>query len=382
MVRRIALSVAVSLTASVPVLACSLCGGGANRQTLRQEAAQAKLVLYGTLSNPRLNAPGTVAAGDGLTDLQIDHVLKRDPFLGQKKTVELPRYVPVNPKEPPKFLVFCDVYNGRLDPYRGLPVRSAAIVTYLQGALALDPNDRPQALLYFFNHLDDAEPEIAADAFLEFARASDREVGQVAAKLAPDKFRNLLQAPTTPPERIGLFGFLLGACGKDQDAALLLRLVQNPTAQTLQGLSGLLSGYVELRPREGWELAWRMLRDDKRPFEERLAALRLLRFYHGWKPEESRANVLRGLGYLLPQGDLADLAVEDLRRWRCWDLTADVLAQYGKKSHDAPIMRRAIVRYTLSCPRPEAARFLATVRRQEPELVRDVEESLQFEKEK
>src|SRR5262249_57063826 len=103
MPRRIVLCVAVQLAASAPVLACSLCSGLANRQTLRQEAAQSKLVLYGTLSNPRLNPPGAVAAGDGLTDLQIDQVVKRDPFLGQKKKVELPRYVPVHPKEPPEF---------------------------------------------------------------------------------------------------------------------------------------------------------------------------------------------------------------------------------------------------------------------------------------
>jgi hypothetical protein len=110
--------------------------------------------------------------------------------------------------------------------------------------------------------------------------------------------------------------------------------------------------------------------------------LRTLRFYHGWKPDETRAQVLRGLAVALPEGDLADLAVEDLRRWQAWDLTADVLALYARKSHSAPIMRRAILRYALCCPRPEAATFLADRRREDPALVKDVEESLQFEKPK
>ena len=37
-------------------------------------------------------------------------------------------------------------------------------------------------------------------------------------------------------------------------------------------------------------------------------------------------------------------------------LTVAVLAQYGKKSHDAPIVKRSIVRYALSCPREDARR--------------------------
>ena len=85
---------------------------------------------------------------------------------------------------------------------------------------------------------------------------------------------------------------------------------------------------------------------------------------------------------VLPEGDLADLAIEDLRRWQMWDMTADVLSQYGKKSHSAPIMRRAILRYALSAAvsNAEAAKFVAERRQQEPALLKEVEESLQFEK--
>ena len=75
-------------------------------------------------------------------------------------------------------------------------------------------------------------------------------------------------------------------------------------------------------------------------------------------------------------------AIQDLRRWQLWDLTDDVLAQHGKKSHDAPLMRRAIIRYAMCCPKPRAADFVAQRRRDDPEAVRDVEEGLQQEKTK
>lgn len=363
-----------------PAWPCSICGGSLQtRQTLRQDAAQAKLVLYGTLDNPRLAGGG---ATGGTTDLKIKSVLKSDPFLGKKEVVELPRYVPVNPQAPPQFLVFCDVFNGKLDPYRGLPVQSAAVADYLKGALALDGKDRTQQLLYYFQYLDHRDTDVAFDAFLEFAKSSDQEVGRVARKLAPDRLRQLIQDPRTPAERLGLFSLLLGACGGEKDAALLRGMIEKPNDQAHTALGGLLSGYIELKPREGWELAHKLLGNERRPFTERLSVLGTLRFYHGWKPDDSRRDVLKGLAVLLPQGDIADLAVEDLRRWQLWDLTTDVLALYGKKSHDAPILQRALLRYALSCPKPEADRFVAQRRKEDPELIKDIEESMQFEKQK
>jgi hypothetical protein len=359
--------------------ACSLCTMNLQQSPFRQEAGQAKLILYGTLQNP------TLVGANGTTELHIEAVLKNDPFLNNAKTVVLPRYIPVSdPKDPPKFVVFCDVYNNKLDPYRGVPVKSDAVVEYIKGALALDGKDRTQALLYFFRYLEHPEKEVAADAFLEFARANDQEIGAVAGKLAPEKLRGWVKDPQTPAYRLNVYALLLGACGGEQDAALLRSLLQNPTEQTTSALDGILAGYIQLRPQEGWDLAVAMLRDTSKPFPVRYSVLRALRFYHGWKPEETRAKVLLGMQTLLPQEDIADIAIEDLRRWQAWDLTGDVLALYGKKSHSAPIMRRAIVRYALcSAPaKPEAASFVAERRRTEPALLKEVEESLQFEKQK
>jgi hypothetical protein len=368
----------VGIVSAAP--ACSICTMNLQQaQSFRLDAAQARLILYGTLHNP------TLVGANGTTELHIEAVLKNDPFLNNAKTVVLPRYIPVSdPKDPPKFVVFCDVYNNKLDPYRGVPVKGDAVVEYLKGALALDGKDRSQTLLYYFRYLEHPEKEVAADAFLEFAKATDQEIGAVAGKLAPEKLRGWVKDPQTPAFRLNVYALLLGACGGEQDAALLRSMLQNPNEQTTSALDGILAGYIQLRPQEGWDLAVGLLRDTSKPFPVRYAVLRALRFYHGWKPDETRGRVLRGMETLLPQEDIADLAIEDLRRWQVWDLTGDVLALYGKKSHSAPIMRRAIVRYALcSAPaKPEAASFVAERRRTEPVLLKEVEESLQYEKQK
>jgi hypothetical protein len=380
MIRRLSIAL-VALVGLVPTApACSICQANLQQaQSFRVDAAQAKLVLYGTLQNPNL------VGASGTTELHIEAVFKNDPFLNNAKVVVLPRYIPVSdPKDPPKFVVFCDVYNNKLDPYRGVPVKSNAVVDYLKGALALDGKDRTQALLYYFRYLENPEPEVAADAFLEFAKANDQEIGAVASKLAPEKLRGWVKDPQTPAFRLNLYALLLGACGGEQDAALLRSLLQNPTEQTTNALDGILAGYIQLRPQEGWDLAINLLGDTSKPFPMRYGVLRTLRFYHGWKAEETRAKVLLGMGVLLPEEDIADVAIEDLRRWQMWDLTSDVLAQYGKKSHSAPLMRRAILRYALcSAPvKPEAAAFVAERRRTEPALLKEVEDSLQYEKQK
>jgi hypothetical protein len=68
--------------------------------------------------------------------------------------------------------------------------------------------------------------------------------------------------------------------------------------------------------------------------------------------------------------------VEDLRRWGYWDLSAAVFAQFGKPTHAAPIVRRCIVRYALTCPNDDAKRFVAAVRKDDAKLVESVEEAL------
>jgi hypothetical protein len=133
-----------------------------------------------------------------------------------------------------------------------------------------------------------------------------------------------------------------------------------------------------LRPDDGWKLAYSILGDTARKYPERAVVVSTLRFFHGTRPD-SRREVLNGMSLVLPQGDMADMAIEDLRQWQWWDLTADVLAQYGKKTHASPLVRRSIVRYALVCPQMQARQFVVNLRRTDPALVKEVEESLQFE---
>src|SRR5689334_4206901 len=129
-----------------PAPACPFCPSAG--QTLLGEVNQAHLIVFGTLSNARRD-PNEF--GKGTTDLDIEVVVKDHEYLKNKKKITLPRYVPPDPKKQTKHLIFCEVYKGELDPYRGEAVApDSQIATYLKGAIDLKDKDVPSRLAYFF----------------------------------------------------------------------------------------------------------------------------------------------------------------------------------------------------------------------------------------
>jgi hypothetical protein len=354
--------------------ACSLCANLQQVPTFRQEAAQpnARMILYGTFKNPQ-------ASG---TEFHIDKVLRSDKFIEGKKVVVVPKYIPSEKEEKP-FLLFADVYRDNLDAYRGVPIKTAEGVEYVKNVLKLDPKNTTENLQFFFKYLDSPDKEVANDAFMEFAKASDVEIGAVAKKLPADKLRAWLKDKDTPPERVGLYSFLLGASGNKDDADTLVEMLQSNSERTSKAFDGILAGYINLRPKEGWELALTTLKDDKKSFEVRLGVVRTMRFFYLAHPKESKEMVLKGMESMLVRVDLADVAIEDLRRLKIYDLTPEVLGLYGRRGYEGQLMRETIIRYALACKDDATAqKFLVERRKAEPDLVRDVEDSLRFEKPK
>lgn len=374
MLRQVVPFVAVWLIALPSAPACTFCSGPIRSQpTFRMRYAAAKIVAHGTLKNPRFD-PQT---DRGFTDFQFQTLLKDDPARKGIASLTIPQYLPVVGDTPPDYLLFCDVIDGKLEAQPGLSSRPA-VVEYLKAAAVLDDTDPAKKLGFFFKHLDSTDQAVSADAFLEFARASDTEILKAAGQFDAAMVRKLIGDPNAPIERLGVYAFLLGSCGKAADAEFLAAMLkQNPLPErTTSAFGGLLAGYILLSPKEGWPLAAAILADEKRGFAERLSALSTIRFFQATRAAECKADVLKCCAAILPCGDLADQAVEDLRRWGYWDLTKEVLAQYGKPTHSAPLVKRSIVRYALTCPNDEAKVFIASLRQSEPKLVKDVEEML------
>src|SRR5258708_10487774 len=154
-----------------PALACPFCPGAS--KTLTQDAGDAMMILWGTPTNPQLDP---AAEFRGTTDLQIETVGKDHAFLAGRKNITLNRYISVDPKNPTKYLVVCDVFNGKLDAYRGVALQpDSKIAEYLKGSLKIKDKDTATKLAYFFQYLDSSELDVASDAFAEFASADYKD---------------------------------------------------------------------------------------------------------------------------------------------------------------------------------------------------------------
>lgn len=374
--RRIAWFGLVALfVAPVPAAACSICGGGfLSRQTLREHYARAQYVAQGKLKNPKFDPNG----GAGSTEFHVETVIKPDPKIGNKSPLVLPRYLPAI-GAPPDYLVFCAVADGKPDPVHGVPA-GPLVVDYLTAAAKLGDADPAKRLAFFFAYLDSPDPTVSADAFLEFAKASDADIVKAKAALDPAKLRKWLGDPKTPSDRLGVLALMLGLCGGREDAVRFANdlSAQPPAERVRENFAGFLTALTVLDPAAGWRTIEGVLADPARPFDQRLAAISAVRFFQATRPAESRADVVKCYRILVTRGDLADLAIDDLRRWQWWDLTPDVLAQFNKPTHAAKIVQKGIIRYSLQAPGDDAKRFVAAVRAKQPKLVEDVEETLKL----
>jgi len=360
-----------STLAIAPARACSFCGPGLSKQgTLREQALKADAIVLGTLKNAKLGED----IRSGTTEFHFDDTVKACAELRSAKILVLPRYIPGAEQQ----LFFFSVVEGKPDVVAGVP-GSAALAAYIRAAAKLNVQPIAARLGFFFRYLDSTDATIAGDAFAEFAKATDAEIALAKAELKPATLRKFLADPKTPADRLGVYAMLLGLCDDRDSVDILAKsLTGTLTERVSSNLGGFLAGYILLDAKAGWKRLNEILRDAERPFEQRLAAVGAVRYFQANRPAESKAELLDCYRDLLGERDFADVALDDLRRWRWWDLTPEVLKHYGKPTHAAPIIRNGIIRYALTCPDADCKKFAAALRESDPKLVARIEESLKL----
>jgi len=251
---------------------------------------------------------------------------------------------------------------------------------YLAEVARLPERDASKRLLFYFARLDHADPDVSADAFLEFAKATDGEVAEVAARLDPVRLRRMFADPETAEDRLNLYAFLLGACGNRDDIRTIRNHLDRPEPRFRSAVGGLCGAWIQLEPAAAWAWIGGKLADPEVSFSERLNLLATVRFFRAWKPETYKVEILKAMSGLILDGNMADLAIEDLRRWQWWDLTDSILEQHDRKTHAAPIVRKSIVRYALCCPRKNAVEFVKLFRQIDPTTAEEVQEGIDLER--
>jgi hypothetical protein len=354
-------------------LGCPFCQPG---KTLSGETKAASLVFCGKLINSNEK--------NNTTDIHVERVFKDNPIRGTRKQLTLSRYVSLErTRTDDRFLVFGNVLKGTIDPVRGVSLQAGSkLPDYLQKAVEVQDKPLKQRLRFFFDYLDNDDPDISTDAYREFANTPyTKDFKELLRELPVERVIKWLRDPRIKPERIGLYASMVGHAGKEKDTAVLRELLENPERRASGGVDGLLAGYAMGNPKEGWPYLLAALKNRKEEFAFRYAALRAVRFLHDYRPDVvAKKELLDGVCELLKQEDIADLAIEDLRKWAAWDRADKVLGVVQTDAYKQSIIKRAILLYCLQCKGNDQAKALVEAqRRADPEAVRELEEKLKRE---
>jgi hypothetical protein len=362
--------------------ACPGCGPPTG-QTLASEVAQADFILFGTLGSPKPNANDTTK---GTTEITIDTIVKEHALVKNKKVFTIPRLVPPDTK-PTKYMVFFNVVNGDVDPYRGVAVSlDSKLPEYVKGALEVRKKDTVTRLRYFFDNLESNDLEISGDAYNEFAFADYKEVSELAPTLPAATLLKWLKDPNTRASRLGLYGLLLGHCGKAEDAKAMRALLDDPERKFSSGLDGILIGYMLLDKKGAYDYLMKMVSDPEKEFLVKHCGLKVFRFFWEYRKDVlTRKEILDGLAALMAHPDIADMPMDDLRKWGAWEMTDSVLKYSKIESHKTlPINRRAILKFAIAASWADsknapAVAFVAQARKDDPERVALLEDLLKDE---
>ena len=385
MARRIILSLSVllfclPLTARVRAGGYFICSVSQPR-TLRERfgGGDANAVVIGTPVAVRQIANENGTETSPLTFFKVENVISKRADLTIPKIIKVPRAIDRDPKKERRMVLGYDIRKGKVDAFAGLWMDpSGDMPSYLAGVLKPAAKDTTVRLRHCAKYLGTSDPEVAADVAREFDQAEYRDYRDLARNISPATLMALLRDPAVPDGRKGLYATLLGHCGGREDAVVFRTLLALPETAG-SGREGLLIGYVLLDPTAGWKQVEGDCLNESVSFMRRYAALRAARFFWSERPDViSHERILAALRPLLDQGDIADLLIDDLRKWKNWGETDRILALWERKSHDIPIMRRSILRYALRCPKPAAKAFLDARRAVDAQSVKEVEELLRF----
>lgn len=359
------------------VWGCPFCS--ATGQTMMQAVEEADVAFIAELSDSKPITNATPGGPDGETKAHLLRVLKSNPAVEKKGDLVLPRYLPAAEKDKVRFLVYAIVADGVVDPYRATPVDSDDLADYLAGAV--DHRKKPPAdrIAYFFKYLDNKDQIISNDAYSEFALAPYKEVKSASSSFNPDTIIKWLDNPKTEPYRIGLYGLLLGICGRASDRAVLQAILEDPKRRPISGVDGLLGGLCVLDPKNGPEYVIKVLVNPENDFNYRYSALRTVKFLASDMPEVSKDQLFAKMQSAIQIPDISDLVIDEYRRNQIWTATDVILPLFDDPKFGVQVIKRAITRYALKCPDPKAEIFVKKLREKDPQFVSDVEEILRFE---
>jgi hypothetical protein len=200
----------------------------------------------------------------------------------------------------------------------------------------------------------------------------------VARKLSPQKLRQWLGSEDVEGNRADLYCCLLGICGDTSDVDLLQKFVAKQRQKMGRHAQEAFIGIVRLSPKDGFQYARNFLKAKDDPFGVRYSAYSaIVHFLDDEKGVVAQDLLLGALSDLIEDAEFADFPIFQFWERRVWKYTDRILALKNNKAiFRIPVVRRQLLLYALQCPDPAAQRFIAELRKTDPDSVSEAEELL------
>lgn len=238
----------------------------------------------------------------------------------------------------------------------------------------------PKRLKYFLKFFEFPDATVADDAYNEFAKTAFKNVRAAAAAFPRKQLRKWLLDEKTPQNHIGLYGLMLGLCGKAEDVPLLAKKLRHTKDEFRMGIEGVIAGYLMLTGDKGMKLIDdTKLKDPKAPFGETYMAIQALRIVWAYGDGCMTAGRLKqSMRLVLDKPAFAELVLPDLARWKAWSAMDRVVKLYDDKAYNAAGFKRAAILYLLAASKDTAAgphvaaakKHLADIKKRDPKNYR------------
>lgn len=251
-----------------------------------------------------------------------------------------------------------------------------------------------QRLPFYISFLENPDPLLSIDAWAEFANSTYEDVKLVKGQFPREKLREWIADPNMSPERLGLYGMMLGLCGVEEDAGFL-QLQIGPVLPAVKdkdevqffryGTDGLMGGYLLLTGEKGLEFLEQTRLRDGVPAANIFAAVQAMQFV--WSYEDAlipQSRMKLSMRRLLVNDEMRILTIMNLARWNDWECWPELEQLFGNEQVADHATRRAIVEFAEECRKATSAdssrleiasaadTFLKQAECEHPELFRGV----------
>jgi hypothetical protein len=315
----------------------------------------------------------------GKVDLVMEDILRSHAILKEKKFVVLPRYLEPTKQ---KFLVVMGKYKNEINPYLAVPLDDdGRMEKFVRGAMLLKDKSDVGRARYSVDFLEDSDSDVATAALVEVSRLEYSEFRKLSTILKPAPYRKAIQMENNSSYVSGMYAMLLGHCGTKDDAQFLRKLIDR-RALNPWGDDKILTAYVLLDGEAGWQFLVKMLSDKTKSFSNRHSAAKAAFFlYVERKDIVPEKKSFAAVNSALEMADLADLLVESLRKWQRWEYGDAIFKVCSKPGFETAIMKRAVLRFALQCPTPQAKDYVKAEQMRDPEFAAVTKELLALEAE-